>query len=235
MGKYLRAKELRAELVIDRSTRLKKLPPYLDTGDLVVIIGNLIENALDAVRKATPEKRKVFFSMLDNPESLSIAVRDMGPGIADNNLNNIFERGYTTKGPKNLGIGLYLVKRYVELAGGSIFVNCPKEGGAEFSIFIPKVPSDFEEEAEGQYGVKQNHDPELRCIVSDGAPEIGVPLHAAPAVPGHEILDRVCIANDEACENHGLGKVLKGPGGDEVFEAKEPPERNQQGEHHGQA
>lgn len=148
LGKYLRAKELRAELVIDRSTRLKKLPPYLDTGDLVVIIGNLIENALDAVRKATPEKRKVFFSMLDNPESFSIAVRDMGPGIADNNLNNIFERGYTTKGPKNLGIVLYLVKRYVELAGGSIFVNCPKEGGAEFSIFIPKVPSDFEEEAE---------------------------------------------------------------------------------------
>jgi len=141
LGKYLRAKELRTELIIDRNTKLKGLPKYLDTGDLVVIIGNLIENAFDVVRNEIPERRKVFFSMVDGSESLIIKVRDLGKGIEAEKKERIFEQGYTTKGPKNLGIGLYLVKRYVDLAGGTISVKCPEDGGAEFFILIPKEDS----------------------------------------------------------------------------------------------
>jgi two-component system sensor histidine kinase DctS len=138
LGKYERAKELRVELDIDRNTCLRKLPSCLQTGELVIIIGNLIENALDAVRLERPERRKVFFSMLDTPKVLTIVVRDMGPGIPAEMRESIFQRGFSTKGPANCGLGLYLVKRYVNLAGGSISIQEADGGGTVFSINIPK-------------------------------------------------------------------------------------------------
>jgi two-component system sensor histidine kinase DctS len=138
LGKYTRAKELKAELIIDHKTRLRELPSCLETGDLVIIVGNLIENALDAVRLAEPDRRKVYFSMYDQHDSLSITVRDMGPGIPEEKRDLIFKQGYSTKGSANRGLGLYLVKRYVHLAGGAITFKNIVEGGVEFNIYIPK-------------------------------------------------------------------------------------------------
>jgi two-component system sensor histidine kinase DctS len=138
LGKYDRAKELRVNLLIDRKSSLLGLPPCLETGDMVAIIGNLIENALDAVRQEKHERRKVYFAIFDNLDKLVILVRDWGEGIPVEQREAIFNQGFTTKGSINRGIGLYLVKRYVELAGGSISVNSSEEGGAEFKIIIPK-------------------------------------------------------------------------------------------------
>lgn len=141
LGKYSRAKELRAELVIDRDTRLRELPSRLETGDLVVIVGNLIENALDAVRREETERRKIYFAMLDHPDYLTITVMDRGAGIPEEKREMIFKQGFTTKGSANRGLGLYLVKRYVDLAGGTISLKCPGGGGTEFAIYIPKETS----------------------------------------------------------------------------------------------
>lgn len=141
LGKYSRAKELRAELVIDRDTRLRELPSRLETGDLVVIVGNLIENALDAVRREETERRKIYFAMLDHPDYLTITVMDRGAGIPEEKREMIFKQGFTTKGSANRGLGLYLAKRYVDLAGGTISLICPEEGGTEFAVHIPKETS----------------------------------------------------------------------------------------------
>lgn len=138
LGKYSRAKELRTELEIDRKTRLRELPSRLETGDLVIIIGNLIENALDAVRREEPERRKIYFGMFENTHHLTITVRDRGPGIPEEKRDIIFTQGFTTKGSANRGLGLYLVKRYVDLSGGTISLKCPEGGGVEFTINIPK-------------------------------------------------------------------------------------------------
>jgi two-component system sensor histidine kinase DctS len=141
LGKYTRAKELKAELIIDHKTRLRELPSCLESGDLVIIVGNLIENALDAVRLVEPERRRVYFSMYDQRDSLSITVRDTGPGIPEEKQDFIFKQGYSTKGSANRGLGLYLVKRYVYLAGGVITFRNIAEGGVEFNIYIPKSKS----------------------------------------------------------------------------------------------
>lgn len=138
LGKYTRAKELRVELIIDRKTRLSELPSRVETGDLVIIVGNLIENALDAVRLVEPARRKVYFTMYDQPDSLTITVRDMGPGIPDEKQELVFQQGFSTKGSANRGLGLFLVKRYVQLAGGSITLQNCVDGGVEFKIYIPK-------------------------------------------------------------------------------------------------
>jgi len=138
LGKYERAKELRIKLDIDRNTNCRELPSCLQTGELVIILGNLIENALDAVRMEKPERRKVFFSMLDTPENLTITVRDMGPGIPVEMREIIFQQGFSTKGSANCGLGLYLVKRYVNMGGGSILIQDANGGGVIFNINIPK-------------------------------------------------------------------------------------------------
>lgn len=138
LGKYDRAKELRINLVIDRKSSLLEMPPCLETGDMVAIIGNLIENALDAVRQEEQERRKIYFAIFDNTDKLTITVRDWGEGVPVEQREAIFDQGFTTKDSINRGIGLYLVKRYVELAGGSISVSSLAEGGAEFTIHIPK-------------------------------------------------------------------------------------------------
>lgn len=138
LGKYSRAKELRVKFEIDPNTRLREIPPSLEAGDLVVIIGNLIENAFDAVRCKEPDRRKVYFSMFDNPDCLYISVRDMGPGVPVEKRQKIFEYGFTTKGSGGRGLGLYLVKKYTDLAGGTISLKCPEKGGAEFNICLPK-------------------------------------------------------------------------------------------------
>lgn len=138
LGKYARAKELRVNLEIDRESKLFELPPCLETGDMVAVIGNLIENALDAVRQAEQERRKVYLAIFDKPGELIITVRDWGNGIPEEKLETIFNQGYTTKGSADRGIGLYLVRQYVELAGGRITVKNLNEGGADFSIIIPK-------------------------------------------------------------------------------------------------
>ncbi|BAF59530.1 MAG: sensor histidine kinase [Syntrophothermus sp.] len=145
LGKYNRAKELRVEMEIDRNTFLKELPPSLETGGLVIIIGNLIENALDAVRRQQPDRRRVYFGLFDKPGSLEMIVRDSGPGIPEDARDKIFDQGFTTKGAANRGLGLYLVKRYVDLAQGSISLKCPDGGGTEFNIRIPKASNNYKE------------------------------------------------------------------------------------------
>jgi two-component system sensor histidine kinase DctS len=145
LGKYARAKELRINLDIDRDSKLYELPPCLETGDMVAVIGNLIENAMDAVRQAEQERRKVYFAVFDKTGELTITVRDWGSGIPEEKLETIFNQGYTTKGSADRGIGLYLVRQYVELAGGRITVKNFNEGGAEFSIIIPKKDKTQEE------------------------------------------------------------------------------------------
>ncbi len=138
LGKYGRAKEIRVELDIDRNTSLKELPSRLKTGDLVIIIGNLIENALDAVYRGESDRRKVYFAMFDNPDLLTIKVRDLGEGIPVEKRQIIFEDGFTTKGSASRGLGLHLVKSYVDLVGGTIILKCPEKGGSEFIVNIPK-------------------------------------------------------------------------------------------------
>lgn len=141
LGKYNRAKELRVDLIISQDSRLKSLPANLDGSALVVIIGNLIENALDAVRQETGGTRKVFFSLLDRAGILTISVRDTGPGIPGDIRDSIFKQGFTTKGSTSRGLGLYLVKRYVEMAGGTIDFSSQEGGGTEFVVSIPRETS----------------------------------------------------------------------------------------------
>ncbi|MQL52379.1 GHKL domain-containing protein [Desulfofundulus thermobenzoicus] len=136
LGKYSRARELKVELAIDRSSRLSRLPPRMDAAALGVVLGNLLENALDAAREMEPARRQVYFAMRDDPEGLVMMVRDRGPGIPEHLREQIFKQGFSTKG-NGRGIGLYLVKKHVDTAGGEINLHSREGEGTTVTVRIP--------------------------------------------------------------------------------------------------
>jgi len=137
LGKYGRAKELRAELIIDRHSQLKEIPRGVDISLLVVVIGNLLENALDAVSRVEDGKRRVYFSIAGDQAGLELEVRDTGPGISSEVREKIFEQGFTTNKSKSRGLGLYLVQRNINQVNGRVEVKSPPGGETTFMVYIP--------------------------------------------------------------------------------------------------
>ncbi|MBO8172227.1 MAG: sensor histidine kinase [Bacillaceae bacterium] len=137
LGKVSRGTELGIQVVIDRSSELYRFPRNLDQHDLVVVIGNLIENAFDALQEKDEEPKKVFVSLLDEGESLRIYVEDNGIGIDDDTRQKMFERGFTTKTQPGRGIGLYLIQQVVEKGNGKLLVDSRPGEGTSITITFP--------------------------------------------------------------------------------------------------
>ena len=137
LGKYSRAKELQINLAIDRQSRLPALPPAAGAADLVIILGNLLENAMDAVKDLPPAQRQVYLGIFDRKNELQIIVRDSGTGIPEELRERIFERGVSTKAAGR-GLGLYLVKAHLNRLGGALEIKSHPQKGTAIRIGIPK-------------------------------------------------------------------------------------------------
>lgn len=94
---------------------------------------NLVLNAIDAMQ----EGGQLVFTSFDGPQSFELEVGDSGPGLDQEQLSHVFDPFYTTKSD-GTGLGLAIVHRIAEAHGGRVTVrNCP-EGGAAFTIEIPR-------------------------------------------------------------------------------------------------
>jgi len=149
LGKLSRARELQINFVIDPASRLLALPSKLDASAMVLIIGNLLENAMEAVSEKPPEDRRVSLSMLQSNRQLHITVSDSGTGIPPGTVDRIFDRGFSTKSATGRGIGLYLVQQYVELAGGRLQIESSPESGSIFRVSFLMGPGPNQGFAEG--------------------------------------------------------------------------------------
>ncbi len=139
LGKYNRAAEQRVRLEVDEGSSLRSLRDEpLDSDMLVTVIGNLLDNALEAVKDLEPERRRVRLALSDEGGEVVIAVEDAGPGIPPENLRRIFEEGFSTKDSARRGIGLALVKRAVEHHGGRVTADSDPGRGARFVVRIPR-------------------------------------------------------------------------------------------------
>ncbi|MBG0852000.1 sensor histidine kinase [Streptomyces spinoverrucosus] len=115
------------------------LPDRLvDARGLVTIVGNLVDNALDAAA-GTPHAR-VEVELYTKGRTAVLAVRDTGPGIPAELRELIFTDGWSTKKPpahRKRGIGLAMVRRLAERQGGTATAGEAAGGGAEFTVVLP--------------------------------------------------------------------------------------------------
>jgi sensor histidine kinase regulating citrate/malate metabolism len=135
LGKSGRCKELGIDFSIDPDSWLGS-QPAVETNTLVTIIGNLLENAIQAVLPMPREKRSIEFSIFEESGKTLISVRDSGTGIPAKNLDRIFEKGFTTKDGSE-GLGLAHVRELVDIYNGEISVESKPGEYTEFVITLP--------------------------------------------------------------------------------------------------
>ncbi|MGW5468733.1 ATP-binding protein [Streptomyces chartreusis] len=112
----------------------------IDPRGLVTIVGNLVDNALDAT--AGTAHARVEVELQAEGRTATLRVRDTGPGIPEEQRELIFTEGWSTKqrpAHRERGIGLPLVRRLAERQGGSATVGEAAGGGAEFTVVLPEA------------------------------------------------------------------------------------------------
>ncbi len=138
LAKMTVAAERGVEVMLDPESRM--LTGARDPTALVTILGNLVDNAVDAVAGGPSDRqpRQVIVHIEESDQVVSISVSDTGPGIPQDQLEQVFVDGYSTKTPRaglHRGVGLALVHRLVLRAGGSIVVT--SQAGARFDVTLP--------------------------------------------------------------------------------------------------
>lgn len=113
----------------------------VDPRKVLTIVGNLVDNAIDAAAGHPERPPHVDVKLIAVPHGeVTIAVTDSGPGVPPDQRHRIFTDGYTTKprdGRRGHGLGLALVRRTVTALGASIAVDEGDGGGARFVVTLP--------------------------------------------------------------------------------------------------
>ncbi|MGA4839152.1 sensor histidine kinase [Streptomyces sp. G45] len=141
VGKATVATERGVTLALSEETTLPDR--LVDPRGLVTVLGNLVDNALDAAA-GTRHARVEVAVRTEGPQGRTVVlrVRDTGPGVPPEQRESVFTEGWTTKeAPTHgkRGIGLALVRRLAERQGGSARVGAAPGGGAEFTVVLPEA------------------------------------------------------------------------------------------------
>ncbi|WP_026542466.1 sensor histidine kinase [Paenarthrobacter nicotinovorans] len=148
MGKAAEAHERGVELEVRTSGNSGVRG--LEIQDLVTILGNLLDNAIDAAA-AGDFPRKVQLDVEAGPAAVEFTVRDSGSGINPGSIDDVLQYGFSTKsadgnprGSHGRGVGLALVRQAVDRLNGTMTISNP--GGAQFQVVLP-APVPEEEKA----------------------------------------------------------------------------------------
>lgn len=139
----------KATVAAERGVALRIAPGTLlpdrliDPRELVTVVGNLVDNALDAA--VGSEDPRVEIGLSGEGRTVVLRVSDSGPGVPAERRELIFTEGWSTKKPPahgKRGLGLALVRRLAERQGGTARVTeAPPAlgGGAEFTVVLPEA------------------------------------------------------------------------------------------------
>jgi sensor histidine kinase regulating citrate/malate metabolism len=140
LGKAAQANERGVELVVTPDTQVDDdaIPDGLEARDLVTILGNLVDNAIDAAADGEGRPPRVFVTVRVDVGALVMRVADTGRGVESDAVRNVFRRGWSTKPgarPSGRGLGLALVAQTVARHGGRVDVD--RDVGAVFTVTLP--------------------------------------------------------------------------------------------------
>ncbi|MFJ8001945.1 ATP-binding protein [Streptomyces sp. NPDC096310] len=136
----------KATVAAERGVSLRLAPATLlpdrlvDPQGLVTIVGNLVDNALDAAVSSTDPRIEV--ELRAEGRTVVAVVCDSGPGVPEDRRELVFTEGWSTKQPPahgRRGLGLALVRRLAERQGGSARVEAAADGGARFTVVLPEA------------------------------------------------------------------------------------------------
>ncbi len=136
LGKFSYAAEQRVTLAISPDSYLGPIDNSAIAHEMVTIIGNLVDNAVESCRDNPAGNGRVDVFINDENNLVTLRVSDNGPGIRPDISSGIFQRGFSTKG-KGRGTGLYLVRQSVRVLDGDISVES-RNGKTEFCVTIPR-------------------------------------------------------------------------------------------------
>jgi sensor histidine kinase regulating citrate/malate metabolism len=183
LGKTAQANERGVELLVSEDSGLDDglLPETLPPRDLVTILGNLIDNAMDAAQGSARARVSVTVSAED--AELVLRVADTGPGVDPAHADLVFQRGFSTKptGPGGRGLGLALVRQAVQRHQGSLTVAEAEGGGAAFEVRLPLGDGAEAGETDGSSGqaVAQDRTSERAAAGDRPSEEAAVEEHVA--------------------------------------------------------
>ncbi|GAA2580822.1 sensor histidine kinase [Winogradskya consettensis] len=136
LGKSAQASERGVELTVSDDSRLAG-EHMLPSRDLLTVVGNLVDNALEAVALADPPRRVRVLVRQEQDEVL-VRVSDTGPGLTPDQAAAAFRRGWSTKPGAGRGVGLSLVRQVAERYGGSYAITSGTDDhGAILTVRLP--------------------------------------------------------------------------------------------------
>ncbi|MFH9471406.1 ATP-binding protein [Streptomyces clavifer] len=136
----------KATVAAERGVSLRMAPGTLlpdrlvDPRGLVTVVGNLVDNALDAAAGSVDARIEV--GLRAEGRTVVLRVHDSGPGVPSGSRESIFMEGWSTKdlpAHGKRGLGLPLVRRLAERQGGSASVSDSPDGGAVFTVVLPEA------------------------------------------------------------------------------------------------
>jgi len=166
-----------------------------DSDKMIKVVNNLMSNAI----KFTESSGKVSVSVSEDGDMAILRVEDTGKGIPEGDLPHIFERFYRSANADSevgSGIGLHMVKDYVEMHGGSIEVASKLGKGSSFTVSIPSIQSTSDLPVKGDAAVEDNR--KRVMVVDDNADfrkymvaELSSEYAVTEAVDGDDCLSRI--------------------------------------------
>lgn len=133
--KIAAAEKAKVQVEMNIQSSWKNLP--IPGWEMCKVLGNLIDNALDALQEVEPSERRLAITLTEDLHAFRFSVQNSGPMIPPANRQTIFQPGVTTKATGH-GMGLYIVRKVLCDQGGDITLESDGTG-TTFTGFLPKV------------------------------------------------------------------------------------------------
>ena len=137
LGKANNAREMGIQLTLLNNSSLPQYSRFLSTADLVTVIGNLLENAMEAVNiQPQGKQRSVVLQITEDESGLVLMVSDTGGGIDPKAMEHLYEPGFSTKARDGRGVGMALIHSIVTRRNASIEVDSEPGSGTTFTLIF---------------------------------------------------------------------------------------------------
>lgn len=134
MSKLSESRESGIQIELEGDSPLPPLEKVEHMDKMIMVLGNLFDNACEAVSNRV--NGQVHMTINYDNARLHFSIRDNGPGICVDNIEEIFEKGQSSKG-EGRGYGLYLAKTALDHLGGVWSVSSIKGKGTQFDVSVP--------------------------------------------------------------------------------------------------